>query len=257
LIEFLSTGPYSSLWPIITAGLCGLLVMTSWLFSDEPLYQLYGQPFHWVGLGLTIIPIVGLLATANELVGIITLAMVGSIYIMNGLQRGWIYQVYLGTAAFIGVIWLLLTMGEIEAVQLYILPVGVWLVVLAWIERYRGQIETYWLLTIIGLSLLLGSAFVQSWTSAGYAALLLLESLMALVIGFGIRSRSYILIGLVSLILNGLVQFLPAFAEFPRFIQVGFIGIILLGGGLIALFLREEIIGIGRRARLHWQGWGV
>jgi hypothetical protein len=60
----------------------------------------------------------------------------------------------------------------------------------------------------------------------------------------------------VSLVLNGLAQFQPAFAELPRFVQIGLIGTTLLGGGLMALLLRERIIDVGRGLRLWWQEWG-
>ena len=256
LLDLVSTGQNSDAWPIISASFCTLFVLTSWLFRDEPLKALYGQPLYWTGLGLMVIPAAGAVAVFNEPIGIVTMAIIGATWVLDGLARRRIYQVYMGTGAFIGLIWFGLVWMEVEFGQPYIIPAGLWLLIVAWIERYRRQYEIYVMLSITGLLILLGSAFVQSLLSSNYALLLLFESLVVLIVGLGGRSRSYVLIGLAGLVINGLAQFLPAFGELPRFIQIGLIGTILLGGGLLALFVREQILNVGRSMRLHWQDWG-
>jgi hypothetical protein len=88
------------------------------------------------------------------------------------------------------------------------------------VERYRGQTIPCLLLNLAGLLVILGSAFIQSFDSVWYAALLLFEGVVALAVGLGVRSRSYVLVGVLGLVLNGLAQFSPAFAELPRWHRV-------------------------------------
>ncbi len=256
LLDYLSTNQNSDIWPVITATLCSLFILAHWFLPLKPFASLYGQPLYWVGASAMFVPAIGVLSTANETIGIVTFIIIGSAYILDGVARGWIYQVYLGTGVLIGSIWSFLLLQDVDYLQAYVLPLGLWLLALAWVERYRQQTISQLLLNFAGLFVILASTFGQSIDSLNYALLLLFESLIVLSIGFGLRSRTYVFVGIVSLLLNGLVQFMPALAEIPRFIQVGSIGTSLLCGGLIALLFREQILTLGHNLHLQLQEWG-
>ncbi len=183
----------------------------------------------------------GLLGASNSWIEVITLFIVGPAYVLDGLGRRWAYQIYLGSAAFVGIIWYLLHIVDIENMQAYIIPFGLWVVAMSLSERYRRQPTNALVLGTAGLTILLGTAFVQSFGNIGYAILLLVESLLVLAWGLGTRSRELVQVAIVAMFVNGLVQFSYAFVEMPRFIQIGIIGTILLGSGLAALFLRDKI----------------
>ena len=166
-------------------------------------------------------------------------------------------QAYLGLGAFVVVIWALLLAFDVSEPQAYVIPLGLALLGMGWNERLRGGGILYWLPTLLGLIVLLGSAFIQSLPRGAfvYALLLGVESLAAL--GWGIRthSRSYVQLGGVALIAITIAQLGPGFVELSRFIQIGVTGGILLGGGLVILFKREQILEARQRLTKEWRQW--
>jgi hypothetical protein len=113
------------------------------------------------------------------------------------------------------------------------------------------------LLSLLGVLLLMGSAFIQSLPRGEYvyATLLGIESLVALGWGIRTRLRDYVRVGGLALIVNAITQLGPGFVELPRWVQLGVTGSILLGGGLVALFKREEILTVRRRLVEEWRQW--
>jgi hypothetical protein len=59
----------------------------------------------------------------------------------------------------------------------------------------------------------------------------------------------------VTLIANAIAQLGPGFVELPRWIQIGVTGGILLGGGLVTLFKREQILAARQRLTKEWRQW--
>jgi hypothetical protein len=116
------------------------------------------------------------------------------------------------------------------------------------------------------LIMLLGMTYVQSlgifqWAIGGqandifYTTLLLVESVAAIGWGVRVHSRGYVQIGGLALLVNALTQLGPAFVNLPRWIQLGSIGIILLVGGLLALYQREHLIAARRSLTGAWKRW--
>jgi len=62
-------------------------------------------------------------------------------------------------------------------------------------------------------------------------------------------------VGGLALIANAIAQLGPGFVELPRWIQLGVTGGILLGGGLAALFKREQILATRQRLTEEWRQW--
>jgi hypothetical protein len=126
---------------------------------------------------------------------------------------------------------------------------------MGWSERRRDRRQRSRWIILSGLLILMGSAFYQSIDSVAHAALLLVESLLAL--GWGIRnhSRSIVVVAGFALLMNAVAQLGPAFIELPRWVHIGLIGSLLLGGGLLGLFRRDQIITARKKFTEDWRSW--
>jgi hypothetical protein len=162
---------------------------------------------------------------------------------------------YLGAGAFsVAYCAALLYFGATE-LQAYVMPLGLGLLALGWNERRLNSPGAYRAATLLGLLALMGTAFLQSLDGSIYAWLLLAESLAAVAWGMRTHSRGYVEVGALALIANAIAQFGPGFIELPRWVQLGSIGTILLGGGLAALLRREQILATRRALVGEWRQW--
>jgi hypothetical protein len=243
-------------WAVYTAVLCEIFVVTSWLLRRDSLKAIYGTPLRIAGLLLSLAPTMYAAATFNQLLGALTFAIVASTFIADAVAHRNRHLLYIGGGAALGMLWSLLDFFKISETQAYVMPLGLGLVTLGWIER-RNTSELSVLATMSGLLILMGSAFAESLQSAWYALLLLAEGVAAMAWGTINRSRGYVQLGVLSLVANALAQFGPAFADLPRWIQLGSIGVILFGGGILALFQREQILGVRRVLLNEWKRWEV
>jgi hypothetical protein len=253
-------------WPVISAGVCLILTMISWLLRSRKIKDIYELPFRLGGLVLIIIPILGVLIQISESIymktylfmpGVLTFGIAGVMYLIYAILRDKPILGYVGIANIVFMIWTLWGHFEITELQAFILPLGFALLGSGWYERKRYKGRFYLPFTIAGCVLMLGTAFFQSiprdaWE---YAVLVGIESLLA--IAWGIRShlRGYVMLGGLALILNALFQFIPSFLEWSRWMQIGLTGSILLGLGLLALFQREKLLETREKISKEWQSW--
>ena len=249
------SGSAEPVWPAYTAGLCALLTASAWFLRGEPVQQVYGAPLRRAGLWLMFVPLFGAISILEPALGAVTFAIAGVTYAADAAVRRILNLAYLSGGAFVVVIWAVLLWFKVEEIQAYTIPLGLGLVGLGWNERRRGQRFSYEFPTILGLLILMGSAFLQSIDGVSYAVLLLLESLAALAWGVRTRSRGYVRLGGLSLAANAIAQLGPGFVELPRWVQLGTIGGLLLGGGLAALFRREQLLAARTRLREEWRRW--
>ena len=185
----------------------------------------------------------------------ITYALAAAIFSVDAaMRRNWLIG-YLGSGAFVVLIWYSLSYLGVEEWQAYLLPAGLGLLLLGWNEQRLARRGVYRLATLIGLSVLMVSAFYQSLFDTWYAALLLVECLFALGWGIRTRSRIYVQAGVAALLVVAVAQLGPAFIELPRWVEVGIIGSLLLGGGLVALFRRERIVTTRKNLSNEWKKW--
>jgi hypothetical protein len=242
-------------WPAYTAGLCALFMVLAWLLRRESVRGVYGTPLRWAGSWLMPVPLGGSVFIFEPLLGAVTFAIAGITYAADAAVRRILRLGYLAGGAFVVVIWAILLFFEIGELQAYTIPLGLGLLALGWNERRQGGQGSYRWPTLLGLLILMGSAFYQSLDAVIYAVLLLIESLAALAWGIRIHSRGYVQLGVLSLVANAIAQLGPGFVELPRWIQLGVIGSILLGGGLVALFQREQLLASRQRLTEEWRQW--
>lgn len=255
LIRFaLPTSPYQ---PAIFGGCCAAMVGVAWFLRGTPWHELYGEPLRHVGLLSLLVPLTIVSVSLDILPIAVTFAIAGGVLIAEGGAGHNRYLVYLGGGAFVVVIWSLLRWYNVTEPQAYVIPPGVGLLALGWNERRHGKPIEYQLATLLGLFLLMGSAFYQSFDNAAYALLLLVESVAALGWGVWMRARRYVEVAVLALIINALAQFGPGFVQLDRWAQIGIIGTLLLGAGLAALFRRERILVARHDLAEQWKGLGA
>jgi hypothetical protein len=250
------------IWPAITAGLCALFVALAWLLRQSWLADLYGMPLRTGGLVLMVLPLVatvGLLLFGDWAVLLaVTFAIAGLTYLVDGALRRAVWLVYLGTGAVVVVIWGILLALDVREPQAYVFPAGLTLLGIGWNERRRGRSLQYQGCMVPGMAVLMGSAFVQSLGPGNwpYALLLTVESVAA--IGWGVRwhLKRCVQVGGVALLANAIAQLGPAFVELSGWIQIGLIGALLLGSGMVALIRREELLAARQRLTTEWGKWG-
>jgi hypothetical protein len=247
----------SQYYSTFVVGSCALFVGFAHVLRRPPWHELYGEPLRRAGLCLMLVPLAGALVLFDPLSAAATFAIAAVVLIAEGATARNRDLTYLGGSAWVVVIWSLLRFYKVTEPQAYAIPPGLGLLVLGWNERRRSQADWYQLATLFGLLILMGSAFVQSFDTATYALLLLIESVIALGWGVRMRSRRYVQIAVLALVLNGVAQFGPGFAQLDRWIQIGAIGALLLGGGLAALFRRERILAARLAFAERWRGLEV
>lgn len=244
-------------WTIYTALFCALFIAISWALREASIENLYGTPVRRAGSWLLIIPIIASVVNSEALTAAFTFGIAGVIFAADASMRRILNLAYLSIGAFIVVIWAILDFFKITEPQAYVLPLGLGLVALGLNEKRLGRRGSaiYLWSTLLGLIILMGTAFIQSLDVIRYAVLLLIESLIAVNWGIRSHSRRYVQLGALSLIANAIVQFGPSFVEISRWIQLAIIGIILLGGGMIGLFKREQLLATRKKLVEEWRKW--
>jgi hypothetical protein len=245
-------------WPVVSAGLCGVYIGLSWLLRREPLSQVYAVPLRYTGLGLMFIPMVAVVVLFDPILGAVTFAIAGISYAVDAVLRRARQTAYLAAGAFVMVIWAVLLALDVGEPLAYAVPLGLGLLAVGWNERRNDRTKTYMLPSMLGLAIITGTTFIQSISQPqGYYALLLLaESIVALLWGIRYRVRCYCQIAALAFLANAIVQLGPGLLDLSRWIQIAIIGVILFGGGLLALFKREKILDSRQRVVGQWRQFG-
>jgi len=248
-------------WLPTAAGVCGLFVILSWLMRGNSLLDIYYLPFRLGGLVLMFVPLGGIfldvLIANNFLVYTVTLWVAGTIYLGDAIFSRYPFIGYWGLFNYVAAIWTALINFNVEELQAYVFPLGLLLLGMGWYERVRYQGRFYRLFAMTGTIILLGTAFYQSLprTAWKFALLVGIECVIAVIWGIRTHSRSMVLLGGITLIANALVQFIPGFLEWSRWMQIGLTGSILLGLGIFALFRREKLLETREKLSTEWSSW--
>lgn len=250
-------GLATEIWPVFASILYALYIVISWGLRGAQFQDVFGTPAHRSGLALMVLPLFASVVLLQPAPAAVTFSIAGVALAADGGVRRVLNLMYLAGGAFVAVIWALLIFFKVSELQAYVIPLGIGLLLLGWNERQQRRCRVYIIATRLGLVLLMGSAFWQSLSASSYAVLLLMESLAAVAWGLHTRSRGYVELAILSLIFNAVPQLGPAFAALDRWIQIGAIGSLLLGGGLVALFQRDRILSARQSAANQWREWQV
>ena len=248
-------------WQPVAAGMCAVFALLSWLVRKSEFTPVYQLPFRSGGILLMLIPIAG--AAAEALMSeaflpcALTFGIAALIYLADAVVTNTPVLGYLGIFNAWVVIWAILSHFQVTELQAYVLPFGLALLGVGWYERVRYQGRFYRLFTMAGCLIMLGTAFYQSLPRGAweYALLVGIESILAIGWGIKTQSRGYVQVGGIALIANALIQFVPSFLEWSRWMQIGLTGGILLSLGLLALFKRENILTARKKITEEWRSW--
>ena len=129
----------------------------------------------------------------------------------------------------------------------------------------REMVELSRALASLGLALLLLTTTVQTAsgeaTDGVYVAVLVLESVVAVLIGVGRRQRAYVLAGAAGAALAALRALLLLLSHVPLFVVFGIAALLLLALGALLALLRERLGraaqdgSSGGRAAISWADW--
>jgi len=131
---------------------------------------------------------------------------------------------------------------NITETQIYTLPLGIYFMVLAYLQRIGGKLSTRNLLDYIGLFFLLIPTFFQSLGADGakYALLLGLEGLGLFGLGTSLSYRTYIYTGIAAVAVAIFSQTYEFLFSLPRWIITAVAGLILLSTAIYLLLNRKE-----------------
>ncbi|MEN8243072.1 MAG: hypothetical protein ABFS17_14230, partial [Chloroflexota bacterium] len=258
LFDLLDTN-YSGIlvWPVFTAGICALLVALSWLLRNKKAAAIFETPLRYAGLSFMLIPLVGSALISDPILSAVTFAIAGFVFTADGTIRKNLGLVYSGVLSFVAVIWAMLSAFNITEPQAYVIPIGLAFLGAGWHERQRVAGRFYRIFTLLGLIILMGSAFLQSFYDQawGYVLLLGAESILSVAWGIYQKLRGFVQLGTLALIANAVVQLGPVFLELDNWIKIGITGSILLGGGMLALFKREQLLETRHKISDEWKSW--
>ncbi len=261
LIDTLNTRLWN-VWPALTAGFCAVFIALSWLLRRGAAHAVYASPLRFAGLALMLVPMAGavlMFAFSSYVIeaAAVTFGIAGAIFGWDAAMQRQRALAYPAAGSFLAMIWAILIIFEVTEPQAYALPLGLVLLGAGWFARRQGLAPLFRVPTLLGLLVLMGSAFVQSLPRGAfvYALILTVESVAAVAWGIRVRSRGYVRVGGLALIANAIAQLGPGFVELPRWIQLGAIGTILLGSGLGALFKRQDILQARERLTNQWSQW--
>ena len=257
-IGMLGGQPALKVWPVYAAALCCLFVLLAWLLRREPLIAIYSQPLRWVGLCALVAPMAGSVFLFEMPVFIaIAFAIATLTYLGDAALRRILGLAYIGLATLVVTIWAGLAAVKVDELQAFVFPLSLVQLGVGWNEHARDHRLAYRLLSLLGLVLLMGSAYYQSLVSDNifYTILLLVESLLALAWGIWQHTRTFVQVGGIALLVNGVTQLGPGFVDLDRWIQIAVIGGLLFGLGLAALFKRQEILMARKKLSNTWRQW--
>jgi hypothetical protein len=189
------------------------------------------------------------------------LAVQGIFYLTVGLVERLRWLAY-GAVAFLLGAWSLewlLIWGQRE-VQWYVVPTGVYLLIVSYIEwkvgGETGKALARWL-DRVALLLLLGSAFWQSLGDTGgwYALLMGIESLLIIWWGSARRMRRFLYIGVVGMTLDIFGQLIDPLLSVNRWIVFGAGGAILVTLAILIERRLETVVKMSVEVRKRLEEW--
>ena len=192
---------------------------------------LFGLPFRHV-VDITIIQMV---------VG--ALGFVGLLYVATAFTHRWLRLGYVAIGMLLTAwtlhVFYIQAWDDLRQVQCYAIPVGLYLLGIAYMEWDRGNKTFARRLDYVAIFLMLGSLFWQTFLFGwGYALVLGGEGLAAFFWGSARRLRRFLYAGMVGVILATVGQLLNSLRSVNQWIVFGIIGLLLV---LIAVIVERKL----------------
>jgi hypothetical protein len=189
-------------------------------------------------------------------------SLAGLVAVERGRTASWALGRAAGLLAALGCGWVARYLGAVNA-QWYVVAPGLWLV---WagetLRREAGVAQAGVrgrVLAALGAALLLGTT---AWQAVGggaeawaYTAALVLEALLAVLVGIGLRSRVLVLAGAVGVAAGGLRALFLFVQQVPLWVVFGSVALVLLVAAAGLAFARDRI-GPVRGTAGGWSDWG-
>jgi len=138
-------------------------------------------------------------------------------------------------------LWQMKFLGVSET-QAYTLPLGVYFMVLAYLQRISGKFANRDILDYVGLFFLLFPTLIQSFGDSGakYALLLGLEGVVVLALGISLSYRTYIYAGIGALVIAVFSRTYKFILSLPSWAIIATAGLIFLSTAIYLLLHRKE-----------------
>ncbi|HSX58527.1 MAG TPA: hypothetical protein VLE47_04660 [Candidatus Saccharimonadales bacterium] len=131
----------------------------------------------------------------------------------------------------------------IHETQSYTLPLGLYFMALAYLQKRASRPAYKDILDYTGLAFLLLPTLWQSFGAehtALYALLLGVEGIILILVGISLTYKNYLYLGISALVLAIISQTYVAITSLPRWIVVGAVGLIFLAAAIYLLIRRQE-----------------
>jgi hypothetical protein len=229
--------------------------LKSWSGLWEETLQVFSLPVNIVTL---FIGFAAVFRNPSDTMPLITaLAIGGLFYTGVAYQERWYWLSYLASGMLVCA-WIIAAFTYMpEQPQLYALPAGAYLLLVAAAERFRaGHSLPVQVLDLLGVAILLGVTFAQSLPhNFSYGMILGIEALIVIVLGIVQRVRLLFFAGLVAFILNVAVQSLSVAQQLEKTLVAFVIGLILVTVAVFVERKRDYLLAQSRRLWAEFETW--
>lgn len=251
----LITWPRFLSWTI--AGFAIACLSAFWLLVGMVLFKL-DKRFGWPLLALS--AAISTVAASVALMGagighepgsfaVYAMLLIGCIYVAAAV---FLQQPLLGHVAFVAFLiayYLPLLDNDIYVIDAYLIPVGLYLIGVGFINKYLVKEAPFSsILITAGTVTILGATFIPSLETRGviHAILLMGESILFIFMGISLRMKSFLFLGTAFLLVNGLVQFWQPLTSLHWAYYATVTGILIIVSGIMFERKRIEILGRGQ-----------
>ena len=200
----------------------------------------------WTARGLVGIPFREIVDTQTVIMTVSVLSILGLLYLSTSVMYRRIWLGYLAIGMLLSG-WMIYAFylqqwDSLRQLHWYALPVGLYLLGVAYLEWKHGNRSLARWLDYVAIFLMLGSLFWQTLVFGwGFALLMGLVSLVALWWGSARRLRRFFYAGIVGVVLATLGQLLNALQHINQWVTFGMIGLLLVLIGIIVERKRESL----------------
>ncbi len=219
--------------------------------------RIWQQPTLWVPLIAACI--IGFQAWFDLRAGVIAFVNGGVLLVTATFRERRSIYAYLAGAVFVTASLGQFLVWELREVQLYVVPVGIYLFALAvGIRTFQRQVSVARLVDSVAVCLLLGVTFVQAGGSVqnvGYVMLLGIEALLVLAYGTLARLRVPFIGGVAGFVIAVLWMVAYAASMLNQWLVLGLLGILMLLAYVLLERQQEQLRRFGRDLVVRLREW--